>query len=127
MSLLEDFHDYLQAQGLASGWALKLGVMPPEPHRVIALFPSGGTVPPTKRVGIDAPSLQIRVRGAEHEYEATYTKAKQINAALHELRGQIGSGVYPWVLAQHDPAPLGYDELQRPEFSLNFNLAREAA
>ena len=128
MSLLTDIEAHLGAAGLLDqGWEVKHGVMPPSPDRVIALFPAAGGPAPARRLGIDAPGLQIRVRGGVHDYEATLAKATAIERLLHEARGLIGSTVYPWVLSQHVPTPLGYDEQKRPEFVCNFQLVREAA
>lgn len=129
MSLFEDFDTFLVAQALATAdWPVSYGVMPPEPDQVIALFPSGGDPMPTKRLGIDAPALQVRVRGAARGgYAAAYAKAEAIATALHEAHGLIGATVYPWVLANHPPLAIGYDENNRPEFVVNFRIAREAA
>lgn len=128
MSITQDFAAYLSAQGLVPApWAIKIGVMPPDPDQVVALFATGGASVPIKRVEFTAPGLQIRVRGAKHDYEGALAMASALNVALHELDGTIGSSVYPWIIAEHEPLPLGYDDNSRPEFSLNFRTAREAA
>ena len=131
MSLLTDFKAYLEAQGLVpTGWTVKLGIMPPKPDQVIALFAAGGGPTPTARLGIDAPALQVRVRGGENDHEGPLAIATAIAGALHEASGLIGATVYPWVIAQHAPQAMGIDPndtKQRPEYVVMFKLAREAA
>lgn len=131
MSLLTDFMAHLQAQGLVpAGYEVKLGIMPPAPDRVIALFAAGGGPTPTARLGIDAPTLQVRVRGGRDDHEGPLGVATAIANGLHEASGLIGATVYPWVIAQHAPQAMGIDPddtKRRPEYVVMFKLAREAA
>lgn len=131
MSLLTDVQAFLEAQGVVPvPYEIRLGIMPPTPDQVVALFAPGGAATPTKRLGIDAPALQVRVRGGSDDHEGPLAVATAIERALHEASGTMGATVYPWALSQHAPAALGIDPddtRRRPEYVLNFRLAREAA
>lgn len=69
--------------------------------------------------------VQIRVRGDRNGYQAARALAGAIKDELHGLRDQTINGTrYILVWAQSDVLWLGYDENQRPEFSINFRIQR---
>lgn len=131
MSLLTDIQAHLQAAGVVpASYAMRLGIMPPTPDQVVAIFAAGGPPTPTRRLGIDRPAVQIRVRGATDDHEGPLAVATAVERALHEASGTLGATAYPWVLSQHAPLALGVapdDTRRRPEYVCNFQLAREAA
>jgi hypothetical protein len=138
--LVKDVGQMLADNGLvkgATGWTLKLGKMPKDGDRVVALFETSGQAPePTPSTvpqdpnsatphdpttWVTYPTLQVRVRGPKDGYEEARTKLRDIFRYLHARVGvEIGSCNYRHILAQSDPLPLGEDEVGRPELTQNF-------
>ncbi len=113
--------------GATSGWAIFIGKQPTAPHTVVTVYNSGGTNPNPKFL-LDFPSLQVRVRGAPGGYVAAQSKAVEVKDALLGLVSQdINGDRWDSVTMAGDITPLGYDQQNRPMFSLNFNLIIEPA
>jgi len=123
----KDIKALLVTAGLATG-DIKLGRLPESGNdKVIAIKDTGG-FPPNPAFLIDNPTVQILIRGNKQDYSVTYTLARLIIDALLGLPKQTVNGtVYIGIWMQSDIIPLGYDESQRPMFSLNFRLVREPA
>lgn len=75
------------------------------------------------------PSLQVIVRAAPYDHEGGRTRAQEIIDALDRLDGVIWDEGGPHELVVEGcthrgqgPAPIGRDDRQRPEWSLNFDL-----
>lgn len=126
----EGFKDLLLAQGYIFGglsdWAIFIGRQPNDPNACITLYDSGGRANP--RWLLDFPSVQIRVRGGANQYAAAANRCLQIKQILLGIPSQDLNGDR-WVQVNltSDRAFVGYDQLNRPEFTMNFNLIIEPA
>ena len=125
----DDFKAFLTTAGIAegaTGWAVRIGTMPPAPDRVIALTRSGAGEVSWKSTGGDEVTLQVRVRGGKTDGAVTEAKAEEIYRALDEQVGLIGANIYLWVKAMQTPTDMGREpETQRPEFVCNFRVGRK--
>lgn len=121
-----DFKVFLLAQaGLTTDYALEVSREPDAPDLCITLYDTGGA-DPNPAIKIDWPSLMIRVRGAAGAYAAAYAKAQAIKAALLGLPAQTINGVqYAGLWMRGDINPMGYDQSNRPSFTMNFTLCVE--
>lgn len=109
-----------------------LGHMPSQPDAAVMIQPSGGD-PASGTLGYDAPVVQVIVRGAGYDQRLPYQRARAIYAALHGLHhvtldpgGPDEVFVVGCLAQQSDPVPLGPDDNERQEFSLNFALETRA-
>lgn len=108
------------------GGSLFVNWMPSEPDVCVAVMPSGGLAQPTK-APTDLPTVQVLVRGDAADPDQGYPMARSIYAALTCLDGTVldenGDDevlVIGCTAVQSDPIPLGRDDNDRPEWSLNF-------
>ncbi len=124
--------DLLVAAGIGtfaatSGWGIYINKEPTDPDTVVTVTTSGGTNPNPKWL-IDFPSAQVMIRGAPNGYVAAQAKAQEVKDALLGLPSQdLNGDRWDSITMAGDIAPLGYDETNRPRFSLNFNLIIEPA
>lgn len=102
--------------------------MPNKPDAAVCVMPTGGIAQRTRHP-IDIPTIQILIRGAPHDARTPLQRADAIYAALAALDNALldpGGPDEVWIIgctpAQSGPIPMGQDELQRPEWSLNFEL-----
>lgn len=110
----------------ATGWTWKVGGLGSGENE-IAIIDSGGRGGEVK-VAIDYPSVQILVKGAKEAggYTAAFTKAREVYDALQGIDNP--NGVWDELVscvAVNQPAWLGRDDADRPQFSLNFRLITE--
>jgi hypothetical protein len=106
--------------GGSSGWLLRVGRMDPSPDKIIAFFDSAGQNPDPRWL-LDYPTFQARVRGSINGYPDTYDKAKQVKDVILGLTPQdIGTDRWASVIMLGDIGFMGYDDKERPEFSVNF-------
>lgn len=103
-----------------------VGSMPSGPDEAVAVMPTGGFGQPSK-LAYDLPTLQILVRGRRCDPVAPYEHARAIYAELHCLDGVVldqgghhETRVVSITGMQSDPIPLGRDDNDRHEYSLNF-------
>lgn len=103
-----------------------IGKLPSTPDDAVALTPSGG-LPTNSHHGYDEPTLQIRARSGAYDPRPAYLRLRQIYDALvglHAVTLDFGGDdevyVVRTVALQSDPAPIGPDENDRPEYVLNF-------
>lgn len=71
--------------------------------------------------GPDRPGLQILVRGLPGTYAVTAQKAEAIWEALH----QASTGSLLLITGVNNPIWLGYDQQDRPQWSINFLTIRK--
>jgi len=109
---------------LSTTWPAKVGRVPKAPDQVVVLMDSGGR-PPEVGVGIDYPNVQVIVRGSKDSggYLESYNKALDIK---NELLA-IPSAPTAWpeltsCVCRGDITAMGYDENDRPLWSLNLAL-----
>ncbi len=111
----------------STGWALKTGKLPATPDKVVVSYDSGGSNPWPNRL-LDFVMVQFRVRANPGGYAEAYTKAREVKDALLGIPSQtIGSDRWVSVTMSGDIAFMGYDDKDRPEFSLNFRCIIEPA
>lgn len=126
----EGFRSLLVAAGIgtfnaSTGWSIHIGKEPTEPDTAITIYDSGGS-PPNPKWLLDYPSVQVRVRGANGGYVAARAKAVDIKNALLGLDSQdIDGDRWVSVTMAGDIGLIGYDQSNRPLFSLNFRLIIE--
>lgn len=127
----EGIKDLLVAEGFlfdgSSDWSVIIGRKPVEPARCIVIYDAGGK-DPNPRWLIDYPNIQIRIRGDVNDYQAAFNKAKEIKSILLGVPSQTLNGDrWNHINMLGDIALMGYDENNRPEFSMNFTLIIEPA
>lgn len=131
-NIAEGAKDLLVAAGVgvfaaASGWGIYVSKEPSTPSTTITLFNTSGR-PPNPKWLLDYPSLNIRIRGAKGGYVNAEDKAKEVKDVLLGLDSQdINGDRWVSVTMPGDLAFIGYDENERPMFSLNFRLIIEPA
>ncbi len=109
---------------LNSGWHFAFGRLVASPDKMVVVVNSGGRAPEPV-IAQNYPSIQILVRGAKGAggYDDAYLKAIACRSALlgipsrpadyENLASITGIG---------DVTPLGYDDADRPMFSVNLQL-----
>ena len=108
-------------------WAVFIGKMPDKPNKVVVIADTGG-LPPNPKWLLDYPAVQVRVRGAANDYVGTRTKAIRIKDELLGITSlDVNSNRLVSVTMAGDIALLGFDQSERPMFSLNFNLIIQPA
>lgn len=124
--------DILEAAGVGtfvatSGWGIYVSKEPSTPNTTITLFNTAGR-PPNPKWLLDYPSLNIRIRGDKGGYQAVEAKAKEVKDALLGLDSQdINGDRWVSVTMASDITFIGYDNNERPMYSLNFRLIVEPA
>lgn len=109
------------------GTDLFVGIEPMLPDACVSILDTGGFAPEALAERIEHPTVQIRVRGAKGGYTTAYAKAKAINDSLHKRTDETwNSSRYIAIYAMSDPLFVGWDESDRPTFTLNFRIDRTA-
>lgn len=127
--LAEGFARYLTEQGLVDyrptleGGDTFLGTVPPTPDALVVLTDTaGGDL--WLAVGLERPSFQLLVRGAEHDYPGPQARCNDLIAVLHGLDTVTlppsGLALVACDAEQTYPAPLGQDRNNRWRFIANF-------
>lgn len=126
----EGIKDILVAAGVGifepdysgTGWCIAISRTRNEPNTFIAIYDHGGQAP-EPGLDVDYPSIQIVVRGEPDGYKNAMSKCRAIKDVLLGRPSETRSGdVWASITMPTDVIPLGYDDNERPEFSLNFNL-----
>jgi hypothetical protein len=114
--------------GAQSGWAVAISRRPDTPDQIMTIYDSGSWRAPNPALLIDYPTINVNVRGSAGDYAATYTKALAVRDLLLGLPAQtVGGTRYVSVTVRSDPYFLAYDEMNRPEFTINFDVIRTPA
>lgn len=95
--------------------------------RCIVVREVGGRSPEVK-LAIDYPSVQVLVRGGAQDYMATRAKIEEVFLALQAVPS--GPVAYPELtscVTRGGRTFVGYDEVNRPVWSLNFDLIESKA
>jgi hypothetical protein len=136
MALLDDIATFLSAklnstnyptQYLQTGVNLFLGRTPAEaPNAVVTIYEYLGNTPDfTMGSGISAlefPRVQVAVRGIPEDYPGTYAWAVLIRNALAGLV-MPDATYFPYCIRIETtgiPNYMGFDEVNRPKFTMNF-------
>lgn len=108
-----------------SGWVIKIGKMVDTPNQIIAFYDSGGQNPNPKW-RLDYPTFQVRVRGNKGDYSGAYAKVREVRDALLGIDPFTVSGDRcDGIICFGDIGFMGYDQNDRPEFSVNFRMILE--
>lgn len=110
-----------------SGWSIHVGKLPATPNTAISVMQTGGLAPNPKWL-LDYPSIQVMVRGAANGYVAARAKAQKVKDILLGIASQDLNGDRLVQINQiGDIASIGFDDSNRPLFTLNFRLIVEPA
>lgn len=131
MSMLTEIAAYLVAQGVCTeiGTDLVIMELPMEPDLMTAVFQYAGDPPGLTFDGPaeDNPGLQVRTRAAPGDLAAGEARAKAAQTALHGYaNATLGSTRYMLIRATGSPMSIGNDEQNRPEWTQNFIVTKEA-
>ena len=92
--------------------------------KIVTVLDSGGDEPAVQ-YSYEYPSVQVRVRGDKFKYGDAYALINSIKNELHGTYNKTINGArYIGIWASSDILPLGYDEENRPIFTVNFRLHR---
>ena len=121
MSVIDDVKTLIT--GIESN--IYLGSIPDEPDTCVAIYQSQGlsSLNDLDKIRIRQQGVQIRVR--DTSYESGYTRAENIVSAI-SLRSNetINNNNYLAIVQIGDILPLGVDDRNRVEFSINFQLQK---
>lgn len=107
------------------GQDLFTGRLPDAPSEAIAFSDTGGVAPQNVFGGTAnrQPSLQVMVRAQALDYLRSRALIDTVFDVLHCKSNIVANGnVYQAIDATQEPIWLGYDESERPQWSLNFTL-----
>ena len=125
MGLLDDIKTLIPSDA-AEASSVFLGSYPDSPDNIVTLYRSGGfdrSRSFTNRE-YENPSVQVRVR--DISYARANDKMEIIKDALDGLTEQsINGNRYLSIMQQGDVLPLGRDDKNRTELSLNFRVRVE--
>ena len=109
-------------------WAIYISREPVDANETsLTVFDTGGATPNPKWL-LDYPTIQVRIRGATNGYKAAWEKAKDVKDALLANTPQtINGDKWDFINIAGDINHIGYDEADRPIFTINFRLIIEPA
>ena len=127
-SLADDIADLLEAQAIGTlGTDMFVGKEPAVDTLSILLLDVGGSAP-NPLFARDFRDLQIVITGAVNGYSAAYNKAESIKNYLLGLDSQtVGTTVYFAFNMRSDITFVGYDNNDKPKFTLNFRIIVDSA
>lgn len=115
--------------GLASGTDLFVSLEPDGGNiadKIVTVFDTGGLEPATY-VTLLSPNIQVRIRGERGEFEEGYALAELVRDTLHAVSNTTVEGTrYIHIIASTDINFLGYDDNNRPVWTVNFRIMRTA-
>jgi hypothetical protein len=127
MGLLDDMKTLIPTD-VADASSIFLGSYPDTPDNIVTLYHSGGS-DPSHSFGsreFENPSFQVRIRNAS--YAIAHDKANQVKDAYDgQTELTIDGNRYLSIFQQGDILPLGRDEQNRTELSLNFRVRVQRA
>jgi len=123
----EDIKDLLAAESsLALTFATNLFIakMPIDPDLCVSVNDTGGYDPEVDYV-YDRPTVQIQVRGPKGDYIVGHELAQDIGETIHGVNNQtVNATRYIGIWREGDVIALGFDDNDRPLFSINFRIHR---
>lgn len=113
---------------VSTPWSIVISRRTEAPDAQIVVFDSPGSSS-NNRWLLDEPHISIMVRGDKDQYSAAYAKMREVKDALLGIEPFTHADGDRWdgCLAVGDIMPLGYDEQNRPLFSMEFRLYHEPA
>ena len=113
----------LSSSGLSfvQGTDLFIGQEPDIPDECITIYDRPGFAPENIIEVYDKPGFMVRIRGAKKDYSGAYNNAQDIKEYLHKMADEtINATRYIGIWAEGDANFIGYDDNNRPIFTLNF-------
>jgi hypothetical protein len=94
--------------------------------KVVTVFDTGGLEPATYATLL-SPNIQVRIRGDAGEFTESFTLAETVRNTLHGVKNTtVGGTRYISIIASTEINFLGYDDNNRPLWSINFRIMRTA-
>lgn len=126
-----DIKDMLDASDAALGLEfatnLFVGEMPESPNECVCIYDTGGFDPASIDERYEYPTIEIMIRGERMGYAAAWSLAQDIKDVLHKLHNETWDSTrYIGIWGVGDINCIGYDQSQRPLFSINFRIHRTA-
>lgn len=128
-STAQDIKDMLEAQSslaLTFNVNLFVGKEPPEPDNAVTIFDTGGPQPEltfNRNEIYQRPAIQIKVR--DNDYEVGWPLINDIRNVLHGRGHEVWNGTtYELIQCRAEPTFLGWDDNNRPWFTVNFLIQR---
>lgn len=127
----EGIKDILQNASVGSAssgsWLIRIGKSLDTPDQLITIYDTGGLNPNPKWL-LDFPTVQVVVRGPKQGYEAAWDKCVQVKGALLGYESaDLNGDRWVSITGMGDIGFIGYDDKDRPLFSLNYRLIIEPA
>lgn len=127
----EDIKDMLVASaaglGLTFGTDIFISKIPDTPDVCYCIYDTGG-MDPESQYEYDRPTVQVLCRGANGGYRAAWLAAKDVRDVLHGVSNETWNSTrYIGVWCMGDVLFAGYDESERPLFTINFRIHRASA
>lgn len=117
--------------GTNTNWSLWIGKQPKFPDQSITIYDTGGR-PPNPRWLLDYPSVQVRIRGGQNDYELASQKAFEVrNRLLGRESYNAYDGLGDRIVMINGIGDVGFvgwstkDDLVRPEFVFSLSLIIE--
>lgn len=111
-----------------AGWTILVGKQTATPDQQVAFFDTGGLAPNPKWA-VDYVTIQALIRGAPNNYKDAWLKARAVRDKLLGVESYTASSGDRWVslTCMGDVSHIGYDDRERPLFSVNFRIIIEPA
>lgn len=95
--------------------------IPTTPDCCITIWDTGSTNEPDPNyLDYRYPTFQVRVRGEKEDRKKAVRFCNEIRNHLHYWQGVVLNRRYLYILVMSEPVYIGYDELSRSLFSINF-------
>jgi hypothetical protein len=120
-----DLAIYLASQGVGTfPGSIAVNAEPADPSDVVTIYDTGGLGPDTDELDLMRPTIQVRVRSADHE--AGYATQERIRDLLM-LPGRVVTqdSAFVIITPTSDVASLGRDDNNRHLTTLNYSAIRE--
>lgn len=123
--LVENAIGVFQPNAVMTDWVIMISRMRDgdgAPNKCIAIYDTGGLAP-EPGLDINYPTVQLVVRGEPDGYVDAHRKCRDIRDVLLGRHSELrGGDTWASVTMPSDILSLGYDDNERPEFSMNFQL-----
>lgn len=94
--------------------------------KIVTVLDTPGLDPATYTTLL-APNAQVRIRGNAGEFDDSFTLAETVRNTLHAVKNTtVGGTRYIHIIATSDLNWLGYDDNNRPLWTINFRILRTA-
>ena len=121
----QDIKTILVEEGICLANSIHLTRMPETPDSVVSIIDQPGSPPERLLEDYYKPMVQILVRGNRNKYSETKAVADSIFGFLYKCGSVlIGTTNYVGFVPTSDMIWLGYDQSDRPVFSMNFLINR---